>query len=219
MYKILLFLLSLFFATGLLAKDQTKLLIKSIKNNDIVSFRTVVAKIDDANILEDTGKSPILLATEVNNPEMVSLLLDKGADPNILDSRRNNAYLLAGANGNLEILKLLFEKSKIKIDIEATNRYGGTALIPACEKGYSNVVKYLISKGININHVNNLGLTCLLEVVTFGDDSSKYQEIVKALLKNNADIEIKDQNGKTALQISHERGFNNIANILQASNK
>lgn len=215
MYKILLALLSIFFINQLSAKDMTKSLFKSIETNDIVSFKEILLKASDLNVVDDSGKTPILIATSLNHAEMVSLLLDKGVDPNILDSRRDNAYLLAGANGNLEILKILFEKSKIPVDIKATNRYGGTALIPACEKGYVETVRYLISQRVDINHVNNLGLTCLLEVVILGDDSTKYQDIVKILLQNNADINIKDRDGKNALQIASTKGFTNIEKLLQ----
>ena len=111
MYKILLSLLSIFFITQLFAKDMTKSLFKSIQANDMVSFKEILLKASDLNVVDDSGKTPILIATSLNNAEMVSLLLDKGVDPNILDSRRNNSYLLAGANGNLEILKYLHSTS------------------------------------------------------------------------------------------------------------
>jgi len=42
---------------------------------------------------------------------------------------------------------------------------GGNALIPACERGHIDTVTVLLTTKIDVNHVNNLGWTCLLEAV------------------------------------------------------
>ena len=47
----------------------------------------------------------------------------------------------------------------------STNRYGGTALIPACHHGHLENVKVLLATDIDVNHVNRLGWTALLEAV------------------------------------------------------
>jgi ankyrin repeat protein len=50
-------------------------------------------------------------------------------------------------------------------DLASTNRYGGTALIPACHYGHVEVVYRLLKTRINVDHVNRLGWTALLEAV------------------------------------------------------
>ncbi len=62
--------------------------------------------------------------------------------------------LLAGALGRTEILMLKIPK---KPDLSIRNRYGGNALIPACERGHVETVKLLLTTDINVDHVNNLG--------------------------------------------------------------
>ena len=46
-------------------------------------------------------------------------------------------------------------------DLRSTNRFGGTALIPACHDGHVETVRELLKTKIDIDHVNNLGWTPL----------------------------------------------------------
>ena len=40
------------------------------------------------------------------------------------------------------------------------NRYGGNALIPACERGHVETVRLLLDRSkIDVDHINNLGWT------------------------------------------------------------
>ena len=54
-------------------------------------------------------------------------------------------------------------------DLASTNRYGGTALIPAAERGHVETVRRLIEAGVDVDHVNKLGWTALLEAIILGD--------------------------------------------------
>ena len=46
---------------------------------------------------------------------------------------------------------------------KSTNRFGGTALIPASEHGHAATVRILIDAGVPMDHANELGWTALLE--------------------------------------------------------
>jgi ankyrin repeat protein len=48
---------------------------------------------------------------------------------NAQDAIRNSAFLLAGAHGHLEILRMTLSAGA---DLRSRDRFGGTALIPAC---------------------------------------------------------------------------------------
>ena len=63
---------------------------------------------------------------------------DRGrADVDIRDDRLDNPFLYAGAEGLLDILRLTIDAGA---DPSLTNRFGGTALIPASERGHVEVV-------------------------------------------------------------------------------
>lgn len=68
-------------------------------------------------------------------------------------------------------------------------------------------------EGVEVDHVNNLGWTALLEAVILGDGGANHQEIVQILLDAGADPERPDGDGVTALQHAQQRGYEEIAEI------
>ena len=94
------------------------------------------------------------------------------------------------------------------------NRFGGTSLIPASDRGHVAYVRAAVNSGIDINHVNDLGWTALMKSVLFGDGSTTYQEIVRTLIEAGADASIPDAEGTTALQHAQSRGHTEIARLL-----
>ena len=66
--------------------------------------------------------------------------------------------MLAGARGYRKMLRLALG---VGADLRSTNRFGGTALIPACHDGHVETVRELLKTKIDIDHVNNLGWTPL----------------------------------------------------------
>jgi len=96
------------------------------------------------------------------------------------------------------------------------NRYGGNALIPAAEKGHLNNVKLLLLDGkADIDHQNNFGYTALIEAVALTDGSVLYQQIVQELLAHNANKELRDNSGKTALDYAKEKGYTKMIEMLE----
>lgn len=156
-----------------------------------------------------------MAATYGNHVETVAALIDAGADVNLRDNMVNNPFLLAGAEGLLDILKLTV---KAGADPKLTNRFGGTALIPAAERGHVEVVEYLLTHtNIDINHVNNLGWTALLEAIVLSDGGPKHQEIVMLLIQHGANVNIPDRAGHTPLRHARERGYKKIQALLEAA--
>jgi ankyrin repeat protein len=100
-------------------------------------------------------------------------------------------------------------------DLKSVNRYGGTALTPAAHHGHVKVVAYLVTTKIDVDQVNFLGWTALLEAVILGDGGPIHQKIVKILLKAGADKKITDNNGKTPLQHAWNLGFKKIVALLK----
>jgi ankyrin repeat protein len=149
---------------------------------------------------------------------MVQWLLEHGADIDFYDPAYEiidkTAFLYAGANGFNDILDTLIPYQP---NVSIRNGYGGNALIPAAEKGHVDTVKLLLERtDVDVNFVNFLGWTALLEVVIFGQDNPTYQEIVRLLLQHGADPGIPDKNGVTALDHAQQRSLTTISRLLQA---
>lgn len=144
---------------------------------------------------------------------MATLLVKRGADVNLQAHNKDSAFLYAGASGQTALLQL-FIAHGARFDL--FNRYNGTALIPACERGHIETVRLLANtKGFPIDHVNRLGWTALMEAVILGDGNSKYQQIVQILKDAGANMHIPDHDGVTPLQHARKRGFTEIVNIIQ----
>jgi ankyrin repeat protein len=102
-------------------------------------------------------------------------------------------------------------------DLKSTNRYGGTALIPAAERGHVETVRTLIAAGVDVDHVNNLGWTALLEAIILGNGGERHQRIVELLIKAGADVNLADGKGVTPLQHARSHGYGEIEKLLLAA--
>lgn len=154
----------------------------------------------------------LIVAVKAKQTQQAIALMRKGANVNAKDSIADSAFLYSGAEGLDEILQ---ETLKHGAEVTATNRYGGTALIPASEHGHVSTVKILIEAGVPVNHVNKLGWTAMQEAVLLNNGGPRQQEVVRLLLAAGADPNIRDPEGNTALQNAQRLGFVELAKILQ----
>ncbi len=158
------------------------------------------------------GRSALLLAVAGNHIAVAKALLAGGASPNTQAANQDTPWLLAGASGRTEILAAMIPAGP---DFSIRNRYGGNALIPACERAHVETVKLLLTTKIDVNHINNLGWTCLLEIVLLGDGGPRHQEVARLVLAAGADPNIADKDGVSALKHARHRGQTEIARLIE----
>lgn len=167
----------------------------------------------EINAQDEQGRTPIMRATYAQQAETVDALIRAGTDINIRDNNLANPLLYASAEGLLDIVKLALGA---RADTRFTNRYGGVSLIPAAERGHVEVVRELLTRSdVEVNHVNNLGWTALLEAVILGEGKLAHQQIVQLLVDHGADVQMADKDGVTPLQHARRRGFTAIASTLE----
>lgn len=193
---------------------QQENLVNMVMKNDVTKLKEALEKGSNVNTTDQNGRSLLLIAVIRKQTEMVKLLVHYKADVNLQDVQKDSPFLYAGASGQTEFVKL-FLQNGARFDI--FNRYNGTALIPACERGHVETVTVLANtEGFPIDHVNRLGWTALMEAVVLGDGSTKYQQIIQILKNAGANIDIPDKDGVTALQHSKSLGFKEIVKILES---
>jgi uncharacterized protein len=154
----------------------------------------------------------LIRAAKANDPALVKKLIEAGGNVNAKDDIQDSAFLYAGAEGFNEVLKLTIEAGA---DVKSTNRYGGTALIPAGEHGHVETIKILIAAGVPVDHVNNLGWTAMQEAILLNNGGPRQQEAVRLLLEAGANPDIRDPQGRTALQNAERLGFTEIAELIR----
>ena len=187
-------------------------LFQAAERGDTETIFSLINEIKNINAQDSNGRTALMIAVYNNDVDTVKALIDRGADINIQDDMKNNPFLYAGAEGYLEILKLTIDANA---DPTITNRYGGTALIPAAEHGYVDVIKELLTRTeIDVNHINNLGWTALMEAIILNDGNEKQQQTIQLLIDHGADVNIPDNDNVTPLEHARNKGFKKIEEIL-----
>jgi len=156
-------------------------------------------------------RTPLMRAVLADNVAVAQLLVAMGADVDALDYRGDTPWVMTGVTGSVPMLEALLPGEP---DLTIPNRFGGTPVHPAAERGHVEYIHRVTQLDVDVNRVNRPGWTALLEAVVFGDGGARHQEIVRVLLASGADADIADANGTTALQHARNRGFHEMAAIL-----
>ena len=163
------------------------------------AYETVYGSTDDAKLIQ---------AVKDGDLQTVQDLLTDGVEVNAKDYDGKTALGWAAYKGHTEIVKLLLEKGA---DVNAKTNKGVTALMQAAEQNHFEITKLLLAKDADINaKTTDNGQTALMTAAT----KSGHTAIVGLLLKNGAEINIKNNKGTTALLVAACTGDTEIVNIL-----
>lgn len=181
--------------------------------NDADRVRALIAAGAEIDARDKDQRTPLLLATRADAIDSARALIEAGADVNARDNIRDTPFLYAGAEGRLEILKALLATGKA--DLKDTNRYGGNALIPAAHHGHPETVRELLKTKIEIDHINRLGWTALLETIILSDGGPTHQNIMQQLIAAGADVNLADGEGVSPLTHARQRGYKKMVEMLE----
>jgi ankyrin repeat protein len=132
------------------------------------------SKVDrGADTMLGTGTTPLLRAAKAGDTEAMKVLLAKGADPKLTTKFGVNPVMAAAGLGTKEedttgrkkteaeaiaSIKLALEAGA---DVNATDNQGDTALHGAAQKGYDQVVQFLVDHGAKLDVKDKKGRTPL----------------------------------------------------------
>ncbi len=104
---------------------------------------------------------------------------------------------------HLDLVKVCVENG---IDMDILSEAGKTALMYACMNNRVDVASYLLEHQADVNRQDDdEGLTALMHTVSFG-----HKGIIQLLLDHNADIDLKNNRGKTALDLTKKEYIKEI---------
>jgi uncharacterized protein len=153
-------------------------------------------------------------AAQANRVDEARELIEQGANVNATDAARQTALHYAAGEGAADpaMIELLLDKGA---RVDALDAQGNTPLIRAARRGYPELVGPLVDAGADVDHVNQLGWTALLESVIFGDGSEPYAQTVRALVEAGADARMADVHGVPPRTHAELAGQTEVAAILR----
>jgi ankyrin repeat protein len=192
-------------------------------------------------VRDDIDRTPLILAAENGQAEVVKLLIDIGVDKEAQDRDDRTALYAAAELGHENVVKLLLELgankegayeytplgaavteghwtvAKLLLDNDVnpegtSDKYCKAAVLSAASWGNADMVKQLLDKGADINAVEcDYGWTALTRAAENGNE-----EVVKVLLGYDAlNIEAYDEyNHGSALFLAVANGHEAVAKLL-----
>ncbi len=187
-------------------------LLSSTIREELEETRRLLASGSDPNIADDNGRTPLIVAAHRGLKDIARALVKGGADPRAQDKQRYDIITIAAVNDDVAFLKLAIE---LGADPKAiTSPYDGTALIAAAHLGHHRVVAELIMAGAPLDHVNNLGMTALIEAIVLGNGGPNHQATVKLLLDAGANPNLADRSGATPLALAKGRRYTAMVEMI-----
>ena len=151
-------------------------------NKNLKNIQKILTKEPSlVNQLNYDGVPPLAVAIFLEDLEIMSLLIQNGADCRYVDEQNENLIYKIATKKNQEMLNVLL-KSGLSIN-EAINN-SPPALITACNNKERDIMEFLIQAGADVDVVDQEGNTPLLKAIENADLAS-----VKMLLKYSADID------------------------------
>lgn len=114
----------------------------------------------DYRLKGTNGWTSLLIATAEGHKEVVSLLIEKGANVNAANNLGRTPLMFAANYGFDSIAKTLIDNGA-KIDMVPNDNEGWSALMAASYKGNLEIVKILVKSGANLKLRDKQGNTAL----------------------------------------------------------
>jgi uncharacterized protein len=204
--------------------DGVTPLLSALLNAHFDTAKFLLEKGANPNKWDWWGRTPLYLAVDYNT-------LPHGGRPDhlSLDATTSTAMidtlLKAGANPNAQ-LKLFPPYRSLRMDrgADAILDIGTTPLLRAARGSDVAAIERLVAKGALLDLPQQAGITPLMAAVGAGasstDTRGKFRtelealETADALLKAGAGIDVRDNNGRTALHYAAAAGYTDVAKLL-----
>ena len=184
---------------------------------------------------QDDLNPPILVAAAVPHAEIVTRILEGGADVNTVAGVRGafDALTIAAENDNADVVEVLLEHG---VDLA---RFGPRALVAAAGHAAPRALRILLDRGVEVNSVNRdetplaaaarlreRDLTSRLrsvrgdwttsDDVLLADGAKVLLQVVRLLLEHGADPAWTDRSGRSALDYARKEGLAAVASVIEA---
>jgi uncharacterized protein len=194
--------------------DGSTAIMFAAANNDVELVRALIKAGANVKLANQLGTSAITEAAIIGSTPILEALLKAGADPNFKTPDGETPIMAAARSGRVEAAKTLLDAGA---DVNAKETWGGqSALMWAAAQSQADMVKFLATKGANLNDhgkinqwerkiiqeprpkdMNKGGLTALHYAAREGCAAC-----VQNLITAGADTEVEDPDRETPLLLA-----------------
>lgn len=210
----------------------------AIRADSMEVFKQSLNEYADVNFADKDLQTPLIVAAAFGNFDMSQKLIENGANVQARDKDGYSAVFYAAQENRVRILDMLIKKNA---DLVRKNNFGYTPLILASARGHVDVVRRLVDAGVNVNATADNGGTAAYwaaikdfdEVVKIlvaagAVDPKNNKELVLAARSNdvqraeralqaNINIDLKNEDGYTALMYAVNSGSIDVARLILAN--
>ena len=166
---------------------------KAAKFDDASEVKSLLKKGVNPNTVDANGSPMLVLATREKSLKVIDVLLgDQNIDVDLSDKNGETPLMMASIDGNLPLVKTLVIDHKAQLD-----HIGWTPLHYACAKGQLEVAQFLIANGAIVDSMSLGNTTPLMMAVQSGNE-----KLIKLLLDKDADLQLRNSQRLTAIDIA-----------------
>ncbi|XP_072919815.1 2-5A-dependent ribonuclease-like [Hemitrygon akajei] len=185
--------------------------------SDLSEVEQLIAKGALVDFDPDDIGTPLFLAAEKGNEQVVELLLKNKANVNYKTKSYGWSPLHTAVQSNHE--KVVHLLLKYGADPHLRKKNGATPFIVAAIVGEVNLLKVFLSLDTDVNDADDNGFTAFMEAAEHdNEDALRFLFSCKADVNKRREVPDTKANvgrgGKTALMSAVENGYENIVNIL-----
>jgi ankyrin repeat protein len=197
-------------------EENDAALIEAAERGDAEAVQRLLEEGKSVRARDANGRTALVAAAYGNHLEAAEALIETGSDVNAKDDTEQSAYLISTSEvgDDPRLLRLTLRNGA---DVGSLDSYDGTGLIRAADRGHVRIVEELLKTGTDVDHVNNLGWTALLEAIILGGGDARHTEVVRLLVEGGADPNLPDGEGITPLGHAEQRGYSAMAEILRGA--
>ena len=154
------------------------------------------------------NETALSLACQNGKEDAIEVLLNAGADKNIANKYGNTCLHEAVTQSfSNAVLQAIIDHGA---ELNVKNMFYQTALALACGQKKEDAIHVLLNAGADPNIAYKTGNTCLHEAViqTFSET------ILEAIIDHGAEVNTRNKQYETALQLACEKGNTDLINIL-----
>lgn len=145
--------------------------------------------------------------------DIVTRLLDKGADIQKLSKVRWGALMWAAQEGHVDVVKFLLEKGA---EAAVKDKLGFTPFLQASQDGQLGVVKALVEydPDMDMDQIASNGWPAVMMATKNG-----HEDVVRYLVDHGSDVYYQKEDEITSLHIAGYKGYNSIVRYFCLSKK